>query len=83
MSKLIKVTVKLYGTLRSRVQEYDVQKGLEIEINEGSSYKDIVMQLHLPLDEARLIIVNGISKQIDNIAVTGEEINLFLPLGGG
>lgn len=75
--------MKLYGTLRSRVQEYDVQKGLEIEINEGSSYKDIVMQLHLPLDEARLIIVNGISKQIDNIAVTGEEINLFLPLGGG
>lgn len=80
---LITVKLKLFGTLPRHVPDYRPESGIDVEMVDGSTYRDMMETLHLPEEEARLIIVNGKSKRPTDPVSEGEDIFFFLPLGGG
>ena len=79
----IRVNVRLFATLRRFFPDCDPQKGINVEVEEGSTLQHLIQVLHLPEQEARVILINGISKKTTDQIREGDQINLFTPLGGG
>lgn len=79
----IRANVKVYGTLRGYVSNYDHLKGIDVVLKEGNTIQDLLCTLHLPEDIARLFFVGGASKRLTDIVDDGDEINIFVPVSGG
>lgn len=77
------VKVRLFGLLPRYVAGYDPAKGIDIDIQEGTNYRDLADALQLPPGEASLFTVSGILKHSDDAICDGEEINIFMPISGG
>lgn len=67
----------------------DSSRGIAIvSLNEGATVEDLLTTLHVPVDELKLVIINGISRGISD-AVNSERLNdgdvvaIFPPSGGG
>jgi molybdopterin converting factor small subunit len=52
-------------------------------ITPGTTAKDIVNQLNIPLAEAKLIFINSIRKDIESPLTDGDRVGIFPPVGGG
>jgi sulfur carrier protein ThiS len=55
----------------------------DVELPEGSTLADLVDHLGLPPEKVRVIFVNGRVRQRDYILVSGDEVGIFPPVGGG
>jgi molybdopterin converting factor small subunit len=80
---LIQVKVKLFATLRRFFPDYDPEKGIDVKIEEGSTIESLIQALQLPQNEARVILISGISRKTSDVIKDGDQINIFTPLGGG
>jgi molybdopterin converting factor small subunit len=80
---LIRVKVKLFGTLRRFYPNYNSEKGIDLEIEEGSTMEALIKTLQLPQNEARVLLINGVSKKVTDPIQEGNCINIFAPMGGG
>ena len=47
------------------------------------SIRDLLEQLELPPEKARLIFINGIKADLTAILQGGERVGIFPPVGGG
>ena len=79
----IRITVKLFGTLRKYITDYDHKKGVELDMPEGSTFEDLIRTIELPPKEARLFFVRGISKKNTDTLLDSDEVSIFLPIAGG
>ncbi len=79
----IRVNVKLFATLRRFFPDYDAEKGVEVKVEAGSTVENLIQALHLPEKEARVILINGLSKKNTDTLADGDQVSLFTPLGGG
>lgn len=79
----IRVTVKLYATLRRFFPDYDPDRGIDAKVEEGSTIENLIQTLELPPNEARVILIRGISKKSTDVVKDGDQVNIFTPLGGG
>jgi molybdopterin converting factor small subunit len=79
----MKIRVRLLGLLSRDVESYNHANGLELEMQEGATYGDIVAALRLPPDKAGMFSVGGILKRRDEPVADGDEVHMFMPLSGG
>ena len=79
----IRVNVRLFATLRRFFPDYDPEKGIEVKVDQGSTVKNLIQTLQLPENEARVILINGKSKNLTDVIADGDQVNLFTPIGGG
>lgn len=79
----MKVIVKLFGTLSTRIPEYDATRGMEVSLPDGATVERLLKHLGFSPREAGLAIVNGKPQRDDSVLREGEEVYLFnLALGG-
>jgi len=52
-------------------------------IQAGSSVAQILRQLDIPPDKAKLIFVDGVKGSLQTILQGGERVGVFPPVGGG
>ena len=74
-----KIQVKLYATLRKFLPD----DSNEMDIDPGTSVRDLLKRLGIPDTEAKLIFINGRRGSIDTILKGGERLGIFPPVGGG
>lgn len=79
----IRVNVRLFATLRRFFPDYDPEKGIDVNVEEGSTVQNLIQTLQLPEKEARVILINGKSKNQTDTITDGDQVNIFTPLGGG
>jgi molybdopterin converting factor small subunit len=88
----MKVKVKLFATLIQHIPEsirarypQGMRAGtpLEIELPEQSTLADLVSHLNLPQEQIRVAFVNGRARPLDYGLVSGDEVGIFPPVGGG
>lgn len=79
----MKVSVRLFSQLAKRLSDYDAGKGIDIEVPEGATYRDVADALRLTTQEAGLFTVRGILKRPIDPVVDGDEVSIFPPIGGG
>lgn len=74
----MKITVKLYATLRQgRFKEQQQEQA------EGTLIADIVKQLSIPHQELGIIFLNGKHASLEQELQAGDELAIFPPVGGG
>jgi len=79
----IRAKAKLFATLRRFFPDYDPNEGIDVTLEEGSTMEDLIQALRLPANEARVVLVGGISKKLSDPVKDGDQVNIFTPLGGG
>lgn len=74
----MKVTVKLFATLRDYGPKYSV-----IDIKEGSTLQDVINLYKIPDDFPLIRLVNGEFANNEYELKEGDIVSLFPPIAGG
>ncbi|KAF0178734.1 MAG: molybdopterin converting factor subunit 1 [Nitrospirae bacterium] len=74
----MKITVKLFATLRTDRFEQDV-----LHAESGTSVQQMIDMLTIPPDEAAIIFVNGRHADLRTALSDGDTLSIFPPIGGG
>jgi molybdopterin converting factor small subunit len=77
------LTVLLAATLRKYIPGYDAGTGYAMQIEGGSSVREVAQRLFIPEQEVKLIMVNGVHADWDTVLSGDERVAYFPPIGGG
>lgn len=73
------IHLKLFATLR----KYQPASAGEYPITPGIKVRDLVRELGIPENEAKLVFVNSVRSELDTLLAGGERVGIFPPVGGG
>jgi sulfur carrier protein ThiS len=79
----MKVTVRLYGTWRQRFPGYEPLKGLEVELPEAATVRDLVTLLEIPKAGEVVVIAEGRALKPSDRVRPGVPVNVMQTVGGG
>jgi sulfur carrier protein ThiS len=79
----MKVKVKLYGTLGQRFPDYRPSQGIEVEVPDGATAKDLLALLEIPESQAAVVIVKGRIIKADAEMQCGVPVSVFQAIHGG
>ena len=79
----MKVRVKLYGTLSRRFPAYQHSQGIEVEIPDGATVKDLLALLEISESRGTVVIVEGRVLKADDKMRCGVPVNVFQAIQGG
>ena len=79
----ITVNVRLFGTLRRSHPGYDPEEGINVEVEEGKTIRDLLDTLCLSEGETKLLLVRGLCRKLEYQLGDSDELSIFLPIGGG
>ena len=79
----MKVKVRLYGTLSQRFPGYQHSEGLEIEIPDGATVKDLLVLLEISESRGALVIAEGRILKADDKVWCGVSVNVLQAIYGG
>jgi molybdopterin converting factor small subunit len=75
--------VLLAATLRRCVPDYDAATGVALEVTPGECVRDVAARLLLPLDDVRVIMVNGVAASWETPLQVDDRVAFFPAVGGG
>ncbi len=80
----MQVIVKLFAMLR-RFTPANVTPGepFTLMLPEGATLADVLAQLGIPEDEAKVMFVNGRAHALDYALQDADDTGIFPPVGGG
>jgi molybdopterin converting factor small subunit len=73
------ITVKLFATLTPLTPE----NSDAYPVAEGTTVHDVIRQLSVPEEDAKLIFINGRKAEFDTPLKSGDRLGIFPPVGGG
>lgn len=76
---LLKVNVRLFASIR----KFSDKDNLEINIEEGSSVKDLLPKIGIPQNQPLLIILNEYTRGKETLLQEGDILCLFPIIAGG
>ena len=79
----MKITIKLFGDLKRKIPDYRPDKGLEMDIPEGSKVADLLALLGIPTSPGATVIMEGRVLPLEEKLITGSLINIFHVMYGG
>lgn len=77
------IHVKLSTTLRDHVSGYNAHEGLFLEPEGMLCPRALAEKLHLPLDDIKIIMINGVHASLDSPLADGDRVAFFPAVGGG
>jgi sulfur carrier protein ThiS len=79
----MKLRVKLYGSLSQRFPNYQHSRGIEVEIPDGATVKDLLALLEISESQGAVVALEGRILKADDTIRDGVTVNIFHPLSGG
>ena len=73
------VQIKLFASLRRMAPDPDSRFPIEV----GTTIQEVLDRLGVPLNEAKLIFINGRRGELNSSLKGGERVGVFPPVGGG
>ena len=73
------IDLRLFATL----QKFSPDNSEVFPIIPGTTIRDVLEKINVPVEKAKLIFVNGLKKDLDVELVGGERVGVFPPVGGG
>jgi sulfur carrier protein ThiS len=77
------VRVKLFTSLADYVPGIKPGEPFEVRVQDSATLSDLLNQLKLPQEEAKLLFVNGLAKSPDYLLQNNDEVGIFTLIGGG
>ncbi len=79
----MKMSVKLFGTLRERFPDYRHQQGIEVEIPDGATAKDLLSLLKISESNGAVVAIEGRILKRDDKMQHGVQVYVFQAIHGG
>ena len=79
----MKVQIKVYGTLRRQFSDYHHSRGIEVEIPDGSSVKDLLEHLKIPDSRGALVVMENRILETDDLLPGCAQVSILQAIGGG
>ncbi|MFZ5572360.1 MAG: MoaD/ThiS family protein [Thermodesulfobacteriota bacterium] len=79
----MKIQLNLFATLSRYKPEGGAAEAMTIACEEGLTIRELLVGLGLPMDQVKLIFVNGVHAQPDAVLKNGDRVGVFPPVGGG
>jgi sulfur carrier protein ThiS len=79
----MKIRVKLFGTLSQRFPDYQHAQGMEVEIPDGATAKDLLALLGIPESRGAAIAMEGRILKADDRIGCGAPVHVLQVLHGG
>lgn len=79
----MRVHVKLFATLSRLVPGNTSGTLFEVQLPAGATVAALVSHLKLPVDEVKVVFVNGRARPADWVLNLDDEVGMFPPVGGG
>ena len=79
----MKVTIKLYGTLRERFPGYRHSQGMEVEIPEEATVKDLLTLLEISESQGAVVSAEGRVLEADDKIRCGVPMSVLQAIRGG
>ena len=81
----MKVKVNLYGTLSQKVSGYRQSQGIEVEVPEGATVKELLSLLQIPVlgAEKAVVAIDGRIRKANDEIPSGAHAQIFQPMHGG
>ena len=77
------VRVKLYGTLSQGFPGYQLSQGIEVEIPDGATVKDLLALLEISESQRAVVIVEGRILKVDDEIRPGVPVSVLQAIHGG
>jgi len=79
----MKMSVKLFGTLRESFPDYRHQDGIEVEIPDGATAKDLLSHLKILESNGAVVAIEGRILKRDDKIQHGAQVYVFQAIHGG
>lgn len=73
----------LAATLRKYISDYDPATGYTLQVDPGTTVRQVAQRLQIPEREIKLIMIDGIGSKWESVLQGNERLALFPPVGGG
>jgi len=73
------IDLRLFATL----QKFTPENSDAFVIRPNATIREVLEQIGVPIEKAKLIFVNGLKKDLDVKLGGGERVGIFPPVGGG
>jgi molybdopterin converting factor small subunit len=80
---MITVYAKLFATLRTYRPGLKLGEVFPVDLPEGATVGQLLRQLGVPEEEVKMVFVNGIVRDREQVLAAGDELGIFPPVGGG
>ena len=78
----MKIELRLFASLSVYMPETDSADAV-IDIKQGISIRELLEQFNVPADSVKIIFVNGVHAERDEILKEGDRVGIFPPVAGG
>lgn len=79
----MKVQLILYASLAHLMSAESVDSDGALDVNAGSTVKDLIDRLNIPAESAKVIFLNGRHAKYDQVLTDGDRVAVFPPVAGG
>ena len=79
----MKISVKLIATYRELLPPGTQGNKTEIDVPEGTTVSDVMIQFNVPQGETSVIVVNGLTVSLSTVLVEGDMVTAFSAIAGG
>ena len=79
----MKIRVKLYGTLSKQFPNYQHSRGIEVEIPDGATVKDLLALLEISETQGAVIVMEGRILKADDTMRCGVPVHVLQFISGG
>jgi sulfur carrier protein ThiS len=81
----MKVKVNLYGTLSRNIPGYRQSQGIEVEVPEGTTVKELLSVLHIQVSvpQNAVVAIDGRIRKANEEIPSGARAQVFQPVHGG
>jgi molybdopterin converting factor small subunit len=81
---MIEIEIRLYATLRRYRPELKVGEPLFMSLEEGTTLKRVLEEvLGIPMEVIKVVLVNGIYRELDYVLEDDDRVGIFPPVAGG
>jgi molybdopterin synthase sulfur carrier subunit len=79
----MKIEVNLYATLSRYIPDGSKGPTHTVDVKEGTTVSELLQQLGVPAESAKLIFLDGLHTDGDTVLKDGNRLGVFPPVGGG
>jgi len=79
----MKVELYLYASFKSHLPEKSFGNSCVLEIEEGTTVRELLSKLAIPAEAPKVIFLNGVHALGDEVLKNGDRVGAFPPVAGG
>jgi molybdopterin converting factor small subunit len=79
----MEIEVKLFATLRDYLPKGSGQFSCKVEIDSTDTVRNVLERLEIPEEMPKIILVNGVHSNLDQVLKFGDVLSVFPPVAGG